>query len=193
MSVPDAVSSDAARRGQTCLPPGRLRLAVAATMVALMASGAMFGFFFASVSSTMWGLDAIDPRVAMAAMQGMNASVRNPVFGLAFFGTPVVAAMAVGVALWAGQRQAAALLGAGLVACTLGAFLLTLTVNVPMNTALEGLPVPQDRAEAEVIWLAYSPPWQVFNAVRAVVSGTTLALTAAALVRLGRAQGRLQA
>ena len=160
-----------------------------ATGVALMASGAMFGFFCAWVSSTMWGLDAIDPRVAMAAMQGMNASVRNPVFGSGFFGTPVVAA-AAGAALWAGQRRAAALLGAGLLAYTLGPFLLTLTVNVPINTALAGLPVPQDRAEADAIWTAYSPRWQVFNAARTVFSGATLALAAAALLCLGRAQVR---
>lgn len=169
---------------------GRLRLAVVVTGVALMASGAMFGFFYAWVSSTMWGLDAIDPRVAMSAMQGMNASVRNPVFGLGFFGTPVVMAAAVAAALWAGDRPAAALLGAALGAYTLGVFLLTLGVNVPMNVALAEMTVPQDRAEAAAIWSAYSPRWQVFNAVRMVVSGAGLALTAAALLCLGRAQGR---
>ena len=167
---------------------GRLRLAVAATGVALMASGAMFGFFYAWVSSTMWVLDAIDPRVAMAAMQGMNASVRNPVFGVGFFGTPLMLAAAAGAALWAGQRRAAVFLGAGLAAYTLGAFLLTLTLNVPMNAALAELPVPQDRAEAAAIWSAYSPRWQVFNAVRTVFSGAALALTAAALCCLGRPQ-----
>lgn len=178
-----------ARGALAVAAPGRLRLAVAATGVALMASGAMFGFFYAWVSSTMWGLDAIDPRVAMAAMQGMNASVRNPVFGLGFFGTPVVLAAAAAAALWAGDRLAGALLGAALVAYTLGVFLLTLSVNVPMNVALAELSVPQDRAEAAAIWSAYSPRWQVFNAVRTVVSGASLALTAAALLRLGRAQG----
>jgi len=189
MPGPDGMLRGPQNRTQARAPHGRLRLAVALTLVAILASGAIFGFFFAWMSSTMWGLDAIDPRVAMAAMQAMNASVRNPLFGLAFFGTPVaVAAAAVG-ALWAGQGRAATLLAAGFAACTLGAFLLTLTVNVPMNTALQGLPVPQDRAAAEAIWSAYSARWQVFNGVRTVFSGGTLALTAAALLSLGRAQG----
>lgn len=38
----------------------------------------------------MWGLDATDPRVAIRAMQAMNASVRNAVFFPAFFLAPVV-------------------------------------------------------------------------------------------------------
>ena len=180
-------------RAPAVAAPGRLRVAVASTGLALMASGAMFGFFYAWVSSTMWGLDAIDPRVAIAAMQGMNASVRNPVFGLGFFGTPVVLAAAAGLALWAGLRRAATLLGAGLAAYMLGAFVLTPSVNVPMNVALAALPVPQDPSEAAAIWSAYSPRWQAFNAVRTVFSGASLALTAAALLCLGRAQGTLVA
>ena len=59
-------------------------------ILSLLFSGAMFGFFFAWVCSTMWGLDAADPNVAIAAMQAMNASVRNWVFAPAFFGTPVL-------------------------------------------------------------------------------------------------------
>lgn len=56
----------------------------------LLLSGAIFGFFYAWICSTMWGLDATDPRVAIAAMQAMNASVRNMVFAPAFFATPFV-------------------------------------------------------------------------------------------------------
>ena len=48
--------------------------------LALLHSGAIFGFFYAWICSTMWGLDAADPNVAISAMQAMNASVRNLVF-----------------------------------------------------------------------------------------------------------------
>ncbi len=51
--------------------------ALAITSITL--SGAIFGFFYAWVCSTMWGLDQADPRVAIASMQAMNASVRNAV------------------------------------------------------------------------------------------------------------------
>lgn len=68
------------------------RLALPVTLIATLLSGAIFGFFYAWVCSTMWGLDAADPRVAISAMQAMNASVRNIVFAPAFFGTPVALA-----------------------------------------------------------------------------------------------------
>ena len=47
-------------------------LLVVMSMLALVSIGGIFGFFYAWVCSTMWGLDASDPRVAMQAMQAMN-------------------------------------------------------------------------------------------------------------------------
>jgi len=47
----------------------------ALAFLSLILSAAIFGFFFAWVCSTMWGLDALDPRVAITAMQGMNVYI----------------------------------------------------------------------------------------------------------------------
>ncbi len=55
------------------------RLALGTGLLAIVFAGAIFGFFYAWVCSTMWGLDATDPRIAIAAMEAMNASVRNAV------------------------------------------------------------------------------------------------------------------
>ena len=52
-------------------------LARTAAVAAVAFGGAISGFFYAWVCSTMWGLDDADPRVAIAAMQAMNASVRK--------------------------------------------------------------------------------------------------------------------
>ena len=76
---------------------------VAAVGAAVLLSAAIFGFFYAWVCSTMWGLDAADPRVAIPAMQAMNASVRNVVFAPAFFGTGVAALLAALIAGGAGS------------------------------------------------------------------------------------------
>lgn len=54
-------------------------------LTTLLLSGAVFGSFYAWFCSTMWGLDAADPAVASAAMQAMNASVRNAMLFPAFF------------------------------------------------------------------------------------------------------------
>jgi uncharacterized membrane protein len=84
--------------------------------LSLLSTGAIFGFFYAWICSTMWGLDAADPSVAIAAMQAMNASVGNVVFAPVFFGTPVVLLVAAVLARQAGfPVSARAFLAAGLV------------------------------------------------------------------------------
>ena len=88
------------------------RLLTPMVFLSLLLSGAIFGFFYAWVCSTMWGLDTLEPNVAIAAMNEMNISVRNRVFMPAFFGTPVVLIATSVVAYLAGQRKVAMLIGA---------------------------------------------------------------------------------
>ena len=145
-------------------------------MLSLLFSGAMFGFFFAWVCSTMWGLDAADPNTAIAAMQAMNASVRNWVFAPAFFGTPVLLMFTALAALRAGERRAATGFALAGLLYVLGAMVPTMTINVPLNEALALVETPLAAAEAGDAWRAYSGPWQVWNAVRAVAAGFVLAL-----------------
>jgi uncharacterized membrane protein len=154
------------------------------SLLALLSSGAIFGFFYAWVCSTMWGLDAADPRVAIAAMQAMNASVRNAVFAPAFFGTPIVVLGAAGLAWWAGQRRAGTAFLAAALCYLAGALMVTLMVNVPMNEALAQVEVPADPDAAAQIWQAYSAPWQVWNGLRTVVCGVCLLLVGWGLTAL---------
>lgn len=153
---------------------------------ALALTGAIFGFFYAWVCSTMWGLDAAEPRVAVAAMQAMNASVRNIVFAPAFFGTPIALALTALLAGLTRRPAAASAFGAAALVYAVGGLYLTLSVNVPMNEALaaEGAVTDPDRAQA--IWAAYSPRWQLFNQIRTAASGIALLLTGLGLVFLGR-------
>lgn len=153
--------------------------------VSLVASGAIFGFFYAWVCSTMWGLDAADPRVAIEAMQAMNSSVRNAVFFPAFFLTPVFLAGAGGLMWRARQRLSAQLFIAAALVYLAGGLVLTMTVNVPMNEELAATPVPASVQEARRIWDNYSSRWQQWNMVRTVSSGLTLLLAAVGLAALG--------
>lgn len=154
-------------------------------LASLLLTAAIFGFFYAWVCSTMWGLDAADPAVAIHAMQAMNASVRNAVFFPAFFLTPVVLA-ATAVLLLRIGRQSAAIwfaLAAGVYA--VGGFGVTIAVNVPLNEALAQV-VVQDSAEATGdIWRSYSERWQLWNQVRALASGVAVLLTGIGLLRTG--------
>ncbi len=146
-------------------------------VLSLLFSGAVFGFFYAWVCSTLWGLDIADPNVAIVAMQAMNANVRNWVFAPAFFGTPVVLAATALVAWVSAERRAALLFAAGGVLYLVGGMILTITVHVPMNEALALVEAPLDAARAQETWQAYSVPWQRWNIVRAVASGLALLLT----------------
>lgn len=166
--------------------PALLPFLHAAAGASLLFSAAIFGFFYAWVCSTMWGLDAIPPKIAIEAMNGMNASVRNIVFAPAFFGTPVVLVLTAGLAHLAGRPGVAALFAAAAVIYIGGAFLVTITVNVPMNQALMAGEISANEAEAQAVWTAYSQKWQLFNLVRTCVSCVVLALVGLALFRLGR-------
>lgn len=154
------------------------------SLLSLLFSGAIFGFFYAWICSTMWGLDAADPALAIGAMQAMNASVRNAVFAPAFFGTPFVL-LATAMLAWLCRMKTASLIfaSAGLIYLS-GGMILTMTVNVPMNEALAAVAIPQDAVEARRIWETYSEPWQFWNTVRTIVSGVTLALTGVAIFLL---------
>lgn len=170
--------------------PRLLDPALVAGYIALLAAGAIFGFFYAWVCSTMWGLDAADPRVAIPAMQAMNASVRNAVFLPAFFLTPVLLALAALLMGRSGRRTSAGLLTAAGVLYLIGGLVLTLLVNVPMNEALAAVRVPASEAEAQMVWAGYSGRWQVWNTVRTVVSGVALLLAGVGLAAAGRTASR---
>jgi uncharacterized membrane protein len=153
-------------------------------LISLLLAGAIFGFFYAWICSTMWGLDAADPKVAIAAMQAMNGSVRNAVFAPAFFGTPVILIL-TSVVAWrnARSRAAVAFLVAGVI-YFFGGLIATMMVNVPMNEALALVAIPDDPTKAAQIWGDYSAKWQVWNIARTVASGISLALTGYALMTL---------
>lgn len=159
----------------------------------LLLSAAIFGFFFAWVCSTMWGLDAADPRVAIGSMQAMNASVRNAVFAPAFFGTPFVLALTATALRRAQFRKGSTFFALSAVVYFAFGLVLTMAVNVPMNEALAAVPVPQDINQAHNIWSNYSPRWQLWNQIRAAASGISFLLAVAGVLALAQDQSNRQA
>ncbi|MGH1355231.1 MAG: DUF1772 domain-containing protein [Thalassovita sp.] len=153
-------------------------------LVALAFSAAIFGFFYAWVCSTMWGLDQLPPDTAIEAMNAMNRSVRNAVFAPAFFGTPIVLLL---VAAWGwalGHRKVAIVLASAALLYILGAFAPTVMVNVPMNLALMETDMGQTDS-LRGIWSEYSERWQVWNTARTVASGVVVLLVGWALLLHG--------
>ncbi|MGJ8609903.1 MAG: DUF1772 domain-containing protein [Octadecabacter sp.] len=151
-------------------------------LLSLLSTAAIFGFFYAYSVSAMWGLDVVTPAVAIAAMQGINAEIRNAAFFPAFFLTPVL----LGLTAWATRHASPAALafGAAALVYLLGGLILTMAVNVPMNEALALITIPDDPALTAQIWTDYSVPWQVWNHIRATVSGVAVLLAGVGLLAL---------
>ena len=166
----------------------QLRPSRYAAYVSLVLTGAIFGFFYAWVCSTMWGLDAADPRVAIAAMQEMNASVRNAVFFPAFFLTPVALTITSFLAWRVHRRRAAGYFLIAAAVYLVGGLGLTMAINVPMNEDLARTAVPSSLAQARQVWDDYSDRWQIWNTVRTVCSGLSLVLAAIGLTSTVRRQ-----
>lgn len=153
-------------------------------LVSLLLSAAIFGFFYAWVCSTMWGLDATDPRVAIQAMQAMNASVRNGVFAPAFFGTPFFLTITA-IVLWVSKFQkSASLFGLSAVTYFCFGLVLTMAVNVPMNEILASVVIPDDVVAARQIWSDFSPKWQFWNQLRTVASGVSFLIAILGVLHL---------
>ena len=153
-------------------------------LTSLTFTAAIFGFFYAWVCSTMWGLDASAPDIAIQAMQAMNASVRNPVFFPAFFLTPMVLAITAALLVRAGRSKAGLWFALAAGVYTLGGFGVTVLINVPMNEALALVVVPDTADAAREIWQNYSERWQDWNQVRTVASGIAVVLTGIGLLRI---------
>lgn len=193
-AAPTVTNGDAAHAG--VLPSGPERrpdVASLAALVAVVLTGAIFGFFYAWVCSTMWGLDDADPRTAIDAMNAMNASVRNAVFFPAFFLTPVALGLASFLLRRRGRRRAARRFALAAGIYLLGGLVLTMAVNVPMNEDLARHSGLLSEHEATRIWEDYSAPWQFWNTVRTVASGGALLVAADGLRFVGRSRTRNEA
>lgn len=147
---------------------------------AALAYGLLGGIFLAFSDFVMRALGDTPGAGGIAAMQKINREVYRAVFMVIFMGMVPASLL---IAIHAGITQGAAgwpfILAGGLY--ILCCFATTAAFNVPMNTALDGLPA----AQAEEYWRAiYLPRWTAWNTVR------TLACAGAAVAMVwGLARG----
>lgn len=162
-------------------------MATSLSIISTLFFGAIFGFFYAWICSTMWAFDTLYPRLAIEVMQVVNEHVQNLVFFLGFMLPPLLGILAAVALFFEGQRKSAAWFLAASVVYFCGVLLLTMLANVPLNEDLAALAIPADSGEAGAIWEAFSPSWQMWNIMRTVFSGVALALAAIGLVAIRRA------
>ena len=164
----------------------RISIVAAATTAALVA-----GFFYAYSASVNRGLGRLDDAGYVAAMQAINATVRNPVFALSFFGALLLLPLAAALHAQRRSPRARWLLAATLL-YVIGGFGVTFAFNVPLNEELARLDLASaSPAELAAAREAYEDAWNAWNAVRTVAS--TLAVVcviAAALASEGPSSRR---
>ncbi|MGL1921120.1 MAG: DUF1772 domain-containing protein [Hyphomicrobiales bacterium] len=153
---------------------------------ATLLNAAIFGFFYAWICSTMWGLDAATPDIAIGAMQAMNASVRNVVFAPAFFATPFTLWIAAFLALRLKYKNTAWLFAIAGIVYLSGGLILTMAINVPMNEALALVEISSDQAINAEVWTTYSSEWQIWNITRTILSAIALTFSLVGIYMLGQ-------
>lgn len=149
---------------------------------ALLTTGLIAGFFYAYACSVTLGTARLGDAEYIATMQAINATVRNPIFALSFFGALVMLVTAALVELRHGLTLRAILVVLALVAYALGGFGLTATINVPLNQALAQVSLDQSASALSLARQAYEPGWNTWNTVRTAFSMLAFLLLVAAVL-----------
>jgi uncharacterized membrane protein len=140
------------------------------SFLAAIGSGLTAGLFFIFSTTVMRALDKLPAPQGMAAMNSINATITNPFFFILFFGTALICAALIILALARWNGAASVWLVAGGAIYLLGSIAVTIAFNVPLNNALEATAL--DSAGAGAMWARYMAEWVPWNHVR------TLACTA---------------
>lgn len=151
----------------------------ALTLILSIGSGLIGGVFFAFSAFVMKALAQLPAEQGVRAMQRINVVVLESAFLAVFIGTAIVAGACAVVALsaWNGA-QSLLLLGAS-AAYLLGAFGVTVRLNVPRNQRLAGLDA--DTQDAASYWPVYLREWLRWNHVRTAACIVAAVCAAAAL------------
>ena len=114
-------------------------LITAGTVAAAVGCALVAGLLFAFSTSVMPALRQRPATEGIAAMQTINSTILNPLFGLVFGGTTVLCLLLAGTAPFTTDESHATLRGIGSAVYVVGVFVETMVVNVPMNNALDAV------------------------------------------------------
>jgi uncharacterized membrane protein len=149
------------------------------TLGTALGCGLSAGVFFAFSAFVMPALGRLPSGQAIAAMQSINKLAVTPAFMTALFGSALACA---GLAVWSvvawDERPAPWLLAAG-VLYLVGAIVVTIAVNVPLNDALAT--TRPDGAGAADRWNGYLRRWTAWNHLRAAAAIVATGLLIVAL------------
>lgn len=153
--------------------PVRLALLAATVLAGLSA-----GFFFTYEASVTLALADVSDATYVETFQAINDTVRNPAFGIVFFGSIPAIALAV-VLNWKTTAKIPRLLMATALPLYLVGLLITGTGNVPLNNDLAVVEVTSPAAAAEAR-ADFEDDWNQLNLLRSLAIGASFAALATA-------------
>lgn len=158
-------------------------LGTALALAAAVSTALTAGFFYAFAHTVMPGLGRTDDVTFLAGFQALDRQVPTPWFMGLFLGSPVLIGATALV-----LRDQRAVLAWTLAALVLYAitFVITATVHVPMNTALQALGGPGSMPDPGAVRAEFEPRWVRWNVVRTVTVVASLGCLLWALVLVGR-------
>lgn len=148
------------------------------TLLAALGCALIGGLMFAFSVSIMNALGRLPAAAGAEAMRHINVAILNPVFGLAFGGTTLLALVLAGATPFSWGDPGSEWRLAGGLLYTLGVFGVTVVINVPMNNRLAE--IDPASSEGARYWAVYRSRWTAWNHLR-----TVAALAAAVAFMLG--------
>ncbi|HEX6343139.1 DUF1772 domain-containing protein [Umezawaea sp.] len=141
-------------------------LRAAALIAATLATGLVAGLFYSYACSVMPALRGVDDRAFVDTMRRINVAIVNGWFLVAFLGAAVLGALAAVLHL---GRAGFGLVVAGAV-LHLATVVITGTVNVPLNNALDAAGPPSAIPDPAAVRASFETTWVRWNTARAVTS-----------------------
>jgi uncharacterized membrane protein len=164
--------------------PFLAQLAHCVGLLSALGAALAAGVFFAFANFVMPALDRLSPGEAIAAMNSINAKAINPLFMTLLFGTGVLCAADIALAVRYWAPIGFETLVAGSVLYLISGVAVTMMRNVPLNIALSRVSPADPRSEEE--WAHYSKAWARWNHVRtigcAIAAGLIIEATLNALL-----------
>jgi uncharacterized membrane protein len=139
-----------------------------------LGSGLNGGVFFAFSTFVMAGLARLAPGEGIKAMNAINVTAVTPVFMSLLFGTGVLCAIAIVLALVQWGEPGSVLVLLGSVLYIAGSIAVTRLWNVPLNNALARVTTAD--ALGTAVWTNYLRDWTRWNHVRTVACTVAMAL-----------------
>lgn len=152
--------------------------------IAALGCGLAAGVFFALSTFVMQGLKDLPAADGVKAMNAINNAAKKPSLMILLFGTALLCLVMMAAVLWLEGLPARAdvdlVIGpiGGSVVYLVGAILVTLVRNVPLNNALAAA----STTDGPMVWRTYLHDWVKWNHVRTVACTLACTMLIAALV-----------